>query len=257
MRSRNRAVGWTVALATAAALVTAGTVYAASDTTPARTSLSSEEMRSVLVSLADQPESRFTRGPITLKQAASENAFAAPDTMVFKPKSCATYLEDVVGSLNSLDGWIQYGSRIHEDHNDNFIQVVVTIPGGADQKLLDRIRESMTTCTSGTLTLESKVTGDVSYTERSAPSLPDAATFAATGRTVFHEEPGTEGSKIVSTYEMPPDSQLLLTAEQDCVAEFSFVASGDTLLMVMESDLAFADEVATTMYQRSQKILAN
>jgi hypothetical protein len=250
MRNKGKMVGWGVALAAAAAMITTGTVYAGAGQQVASSSgPSSEQLRSVLVSLAEQPESRFVRGPMTLKDAAALNAFASPSSMVFSPKSCATYLEDALGPLDSLDGWIQFGSRVNPTHNDNFVQAVVNIPGGADLKA---IQAAVSTCKTGTLTLEGQATGDITYTERAAPQLAGAQTYAVTGRTKFNYEAGSAEAELVRRYEMPPDAQLLVNTESECVAETTFVATGDTLIVVMEADLAFANEIATAMHANLQ-----
>ena len=262
MRNRGKALGWGIALAAVAAVVTAGTVYAGTGSSAPesaiKTTLSMEQMRSVLVPLAEQPETRFVRGPMTLKQAAAENAFVAPPTMIFKPQSCATYLSDVLGGLDTRDGWIQFGSRVHKDHNDNFIQAVVTIPGGAD---LNKIREAAATCTTGTLTLEGQVSkgravravGDITYTERSAPVIEGAKTLALTGRTVFHEQAGSDGLELVKQYEMPPDAQLLVDGDQECVANSTIATAGDTLVLVVESDVDLSNDLTAAMFNNVRK----
>lgn len=254
MRHRGKLIGWGIALATAATMLTAGTVYATTNTSqePAPGSLTLEEMRSVLVPLSEQTQTRFVHGPMTMKEAAAENAFVAPPSMVFEPESCATYLEDVVGSLDTLDGWIQFGSRVHEDHNDNFIQAVAKV---SDQLTLEKIRESAFQCRDGgTLTLEGQVTGKITYREREAPLLAGAETLAITGQTQFSEVPGTEGYELVARYEMPPDSQLLVNSEQLCIAATTFVLSGDTLIVTMEADPGYADALAGMMFGAAQQL---
>lgn len=261
MRNRGKAISWGVALAAVAALVTAGTVYAtgSSQVAAGSSALSSTQMRSVLVSLGQQPESRFVRGPMTLREAKAANAFVAPASMVFAPQSCATFVDDVLNRMSPVptEGWIQFGSRVHETHNDNFIQVVVNIPGGASRELLDNIRRSAATCSTGTLTLEGKATGNITYSERTAPVLEGAATLGITGKTKFNTVPGSAEAALVQRYEMPPDAQLLVNAEQECVAASTFVAMGDTLVMVMEADLNYANTLATTMYNRVAQAMSS
>lgn len=247
MRKKGKLIGLGVVLAAVAAMFAAGSVYAAPpDATPngPKTGLTLTEMRNILVPLSGQPESRFVHGPMTLKQAAAENAFASPPGMVFSPRSCATYLEDVLGSMSTLDGWIQFGSRVHETHNDNFIQAIVNIPGGVD---LNRIRDAVSTCKTGTLTLDGQTTGAITYTENAPPSLPGSQTFSVTGKTQFSATPGTAAYDAVKRYEMPPDAQLLVGSSLVCIAATNFVGTGETLIVTLEADPQFSTQIATQM----------
>ncbi|WP_117210194.1 hypothetical protein [Allorhizocola rhizosphaerae] len=253
MRNNAKTLGWGITLAAVVAVVAAGTVYAAAnsgDGPGASTQLSMEQMRSVLVPQSELPESRYVSGPMTFVEAAAANAFAAPPSMVFSPQSCATYLEDVLGPMESLRGWVQFGSRVDDDHNDNFVHAVVTVPGGANADLLQKIRSRIFSCQTGTLTLEGRVTGAITYTERQALSLPGATTLAVTGRTQFSETPGTEGYKLVRNYEMPPSAQFLVDTAQECVANVNIAGTGDTLIVAMEADLNLANRVATAMFDQ-------
>jgi hypothetical protein len=255
MRNNAKTLGWGIALVAVAAVVTAGSVYAASSSggdSGKTTQLTMEQMRSVLVPAKDLPESRYVSGPMTFEQAAAANAFAAPPSMVFSPRSCATYLEDALGPMSGLRGWVQFGSRVDDNHNDNFVHAVVTLPNGATPEVLSRIREAAFTCRTGTLTLEGQATGDITYTERPGMALPGANTIALTGRTQFKETPGTQGYRLVTTYEMPPSAQLLVNLEQACVAEVNIAASGSTLIVAMEANLDLSQKVATAMYSQVQ-----
>jgi len=259
MRKQRKLAGWGIAIVAAAAMVSAGTVYAATDTfdTPVtvKVALNSEEMRDVLVNLGEQPETRFVRGPMTLKEAAANNAFGAPATMEFKPATCATYLEDVVGGLDGLDGWVQYGSRVSPNRLDNFIQVVVHIPAGADEALLGKIRDQVNKCKTGVLTLDGKVSGDITYTERGGLDLPGAKTLAFNGRTTFDVEPGSWQYDLVRRFEMPPDAQLLVDNQIECVSQANYVAQGETLILVQEADLSLANSITEQMYSNVNKAL--
>ena len=263
MRTKGKMIGWTLGLAAVAALITTGTVYAASSDQPAakpkKVNLSMDDMRQVLVPLGEQPQSRFVRGPVTLKQAAKDHAFEAPPNMAFEPKVCATYLADVFGGLDSLNGWLQYGSRLHQDHNDNFIQVAVNIPKGID---LNKIKEAVMGCRKGTLTISDplgtsaqKAVGDITYTEREAPALPGAQTLAITGQTVFHAKPGTAEGELVRKFEMPPDAQLLVNSKEACVENTTFTEAGNTLLVVMDADPQLANSLTQSMYSKVAQAL--
>jgi hypothetical protein len=257
-RKRRNLAGWGVALVAVVAVIAGAIVYTAnnSDTATAATEkkgrgLTSEQQRAVLVSISDQPETRFVRGPQTLKQAAAENAFGAPPTMVFKPKSCVSYVEDALGSLGSLDGWLQYGSRINPTRNDNFIQVVVTIPGvGDDRAVLDRIAAEAAKCRTGTLTLLGEATGNLSLTERKPLDIEGAETYAIQANSRFPYKEGSREAELVRRFEMPPDAQLLLDDELTGIENSNFVAIGDTLIFVMEADESLSASLAKEMFQR-------
>lgn len=261
-RKRSNLAGWGLALVAVAAVITAGTVYAAKDSGPDGSSstsagkgLTKEQQRSILISLAEQPETRFVRGPMTLKQAAADNIFAAPPSMVFKPQSCATFLADALGSMDKFDGWLQFGSRINPTRNDNFIQAVVTVPDGADQKLLDRIRDEALKCRNGTLTLEGKATGNLSVTERRPLDLAGAKTFSMTANSRFPFKKGTAEADLVRRFEMPPDAQLLLDDELTGVENSNFVAIGNTLIFVMDADEKLSNSLASIMHGRVKAAL--
>jgi len=250
MRSKGKMVGWGVALAAAVALIITGTMYAASGPAGAtKRSLSMDEMRSVLVPLSSQPPSQFMQGPMTLQEAAAQ--FPEQPGIVFSPRSCLSYFEDVVGPFTSLNGWLQFGSRVHADgdpsaaHNDTFFQWVVKIPGGAN---VGAIAAAVSTCRTGTVTVEGTVTGDVTYTERQAPQFPGAQSYAVTNRVQFHEAPGTEGAAIVARY-AGSSAQSISLDQQSCQTENVFVGSGDILIIVQEADAAFADGIAGAMLQ--------
>lgn len=250
MTMRRKAVSWVLGLGVAVATITTGTVYLVNDASQAGPALSAEEMRSVLVPLNEQPESRFSFGPMTFEQAAAEGALSTPEGMKFDPASCANYLEVVFGPVGQVDGWVQYGSRDHSTHNDNYVQAVISVPDGADQALIDEIRAVLSTCATGTVTLDGGVTGVASHTERAPLNLPGAVTYGTTWQTTFSEEPGTAGYETVLRYQVPPSAQLLVDTEQQCVVEANFVGYGDVFLWVYEPELAYANELTETMYQR-------
>lgn len=263
MRKSRKVIGRGAVLVVVAAVIATVTACTPqSGSTPDNSQAASKpaaksvDLRKVLVPMATQPETRFVRGPMTLKEAAGLNALVSPPSVAFAPKSCETYLADAIGSpLDKLDGWVQFGSRVHKDHNDNFIQLVIDIPTGADQKLLDRVRAALAPCADGTVTLEGRVTGKITYEERSVPALAGAATFSITGTTKFSEQPGTPEAELVRNFELPPNSQLLLNADQACVAAVNITGMGNTLMVVHESDVGLANELTGSMFGNLQKVL--
>jgi len=258
MRNAGRKIAWSTALVVVVAVVAAGTACTrGSDSTQdsAGKTLNLEQLMPVLVPLSAQPETRFVRGPMTLKQAAEQNAFKPPPSIDFEPEACASYLFDAIGPLDANEGWVQFGSRVHKDHNDNFIQAVATIPGATTNKVLDKVREALSRCKDGTVTLDGKVTGKITYEERTVPDLRGLSTFAITGMTTFSERPGTAEAKLVQTFEMPPDSQLLLGNDQTCVEAVNISTMGNTLILVSESDVNLANQLTMDMFTDLEQAL--
>jgi hypothetical protein len=258
MISRGKLIGRVVSLAAAAVLVATAAAACTEESKPTATGpgagLTLEKMRSVLIPLDKQPQTRFVHGPMTLKEAAANNAFQPAPGLVFEPKICASYLAETVGALGSLEGWVQYGSRVNEQHNDNFIQLVAKVPG-ADQKLIDKIRAALSGCRTGSLTIEDRAKGRITYEERKAPALQGAATFSVVGMTQFSEQPGTPEYDLVRKFEMPPDSQLLLNAAQACIAAINITAMGDTIMVVHEADAVLGDQLTMQMFGELENAL--
>ncbi|MBB5869022.1 hypothetical protein F4553_002401 [Allocatelliglobosispora scoriae] len=213
--------------------------------------LNATDLRSVLVPIAGQPATRSVQGPMTVKQAAELGGLVAAQGVTFAPKSCETYLADALGKpLNQLDGYVQYGTRVHEDHNDNFSQLALNIPTGANQALVDRVKAALAPCARGTVTFagQTPVTGNVTYKARTGPALPGTVGYSVTGTTTFNVTAGSAEAELVRRFEMPPGASMSLDVAQSCVANVNVTGQGNTLLIVNESDPALADSLTTQMY---------
>jgi hypothetical protein len=249
MRSKGKMVGWGVALVAAAAVTTTIAVhpgFGSPNATEAKsaatgTSLSSAQMHSVLVPLSAQPASESVR-TMTLKEAAE--AFPLPPDNMYEPKACLSYVYDVVGSFSALDGWISFGTR--SATGKKFMQFVVNIPKGAD---VAAIEASAARCTSGTVTLEGKVKGDISLTKSRAPQIAGAQSVSIATRLQFHETAGTEGAEILARNLAMVASGADFNAQQTLTNVGDFAANGNTLVAVEESDQATADQIASAMAQ--------
>ncbi|MBB5869023.1 hypothetical protein F4553_002402 [Allocatelliglobosispora scoriae] len=252
---RSNLIGRGAALALAVGLI--ATAAACSSSQPAAspkqdvqavTVAQSVDLRSALVPLSAQPDTRSSAGPLTLKQAAESGAMTSPKGVVFTPANCGDYLARALGNMGDLNGYIQYGSRDHDTHKDNFIQAAVEIPGGVTQAVIDKVREALKPCATGTVTLDGKVTGQVSYVERPTPALAGTVGYSITGMTRFAVKPGTPEAKIVENYELPPGAQLNVDSSEACVEQVNITGTGTTLFVVQESDVALANSITTQMY---------
>jgi len=251
MRSlgKSKVLGWGVAVATVVALATAGTVYASTQSTPL--ALNSAQMRSVLVPLAEQPPDSVLYGePMTLKDAAANGGFSDPTGMTFAPKSCSTYLEDALGPMDSLDGWMQYGARGNGGgHADYFFQQVVNIPGGAD---LEKVRAAALTCSLGFMTLSDGFTGAVRAKERPAPSMSGASSLAVRHITQFRQPHNAQEQALLQ--EIGYVCEIGDDVCTECPAETVFLASGNLLIISSDTNGTYADQLATTMLDNARAL---
>ncbi|MGE5828927.1 MAG: hypothetical protein ACM30G_11285 [Micromonosporaceae bacterium] len=256
MRSKGKMVAWGVTVAAAAALVITSTVHAGfgsgsavvATPRPTATSLSSVQLRSVLVPLSQQPASQSV-GPITLKQAA--NSFPLPAGEVYSPWSCLLYIYNVIGSFNGLDGWIQYGTRVAT--GKKFIQYVVDIPSGAN---VGAIAASAATCPTGTITLQGTVTGGITLTNSQAPQFAGAQSYALNTRIQFNETPGSPGATILNQYLGQVFSGPSFDV-QTYTDVTDFVGVGNTLMVVEEFDQETADVIAGGMVENLNKVIVD
>lgn len=255
MRSKGKMVAWGVTVAAAAALIITSTVHAGfgsrsavvATPRPTSASLSSAQLKALLVPLSSQPASQSTVGPITLKQAA--NNFPLPAGEVYAPWSCLLYIYNVVGSFNGLDGWIQYGTRVAT--GKKFIQWVANIPGGAN---VGAIAAAASTCPAGTITLQSTVTGAITLTNGPAPQFAGVQSYALNTGIQFNETPGSPGAAILSQY-----LGAVFSGPSFDVQEYTdvtdFMGKGNTLMVVEEFDQETADQIAGGMVQNLNVII--
>ncbi|WP_162908209.1 hypothetical protein [Allorhizocola rhizosphaerae] len=281
MRYQGMTVGWAVALVVGTAVITMGSVRAidgsgealgpgaqqtidagsrdggrnAGSVKSADRPLNMIEMRNVLVSREDQPPTQVFRGPITLKQGMGEGLFDVPPWLAYDPAACGPYLSDVLGPLADLDGWVQFGSRVEQHHNNDFLQLVVAVPDGAGQRLINEIRGLLNGCASGTVTADGKVTGRVTTIEQGALKEPDAVSYAFTRKTSFDAKPGTQEYEIVAGKRLPPDNRPLVNAELYHLTQTNIVGVGRTLIVVAEANLLTSNEIARKMSRAARTTL--
>jgi len=247
---KGRLLGWGVAVATVAAMATAGTVYAASAQGGTPLSLSSTQMSSVLVPLAEQPNSVYYGEPMTLKDAAASGSFNDPEGMVFAPKSCSSYIEDALGPMGSLDGWMQYGGRNDGGaHPEFFYQTVINIPGGVD---LEKIRAAAMTCSLGFMTIGGKFTGAVTTKERTAPAVAGASSLALVHGTQFPQPKNAGEQSLLEEIYYP--CEMGGDVCPVCEVETVFLASGNTLIITYDTKAGYADQLATTMLNNARAL---
>jgi hypothetical protein len=254
MRSKGKVVSWGVALVAAAALTTTIAAHPGfgspkeTEAAPNATAviLSSEQMSAVMVPLSQQPASRDVV-TMTVKDAA--NAFPLPSGQVYEPEACLSYVYDVVGSFSAANGWITFGTRATT--GKKFMQFVVNIPKGVDVRAIEA---SAARCTTGTVTLQDKVKGEISLTTGTAPQAAGVSTLSITTRMQFHEAPGSEGAAILAQNlsEMYSEPNF---ANQSSTTFSNFGSDGSTLIAVQESDQATADLVARGMAQNLNTVM--
>lgn len=244
MRTKGK-IAWAVAVVAVAATVAAGSVYASHDDAvlvgSGVSNLAQRDMRALLLHPDEHPDGKIVE--LSFAQLATESD--APGGMVWSPASCANYLEMAVPNLYTLNGWMQATDRLAPDfsHDSFFIAEAIQVPGGAD---LARIRDAAVTCREGTLTLESRVTGRVSYSEVSAPVLQGAKTLQLQVHVTFDKPRDAESAAILARYGYGDG-----TAAVANLKAAAYVALGDTLLTTFSPDAQAARAMATTMYQRA------
>jgi hypothetical protein len=195
------------------------------------------------------PNSVLYTEPVTLKDAAADGGFDPPAGMTFQPKSCSSYIEDALGPMSSLDGWMQYGARNDGSHPDYFFQQVVNIPTGAD---LEKIRAAAMTCSLGFLTLESTLTGALTTTERTAPAVPGAESLALVQGTQFPQPRNAGEQALLGQIDYACDIGSELCPV--CVAEVSFLASGNLLIITSDTTVGLADQLAAAMLSNARAV---
>jgi hypothetical protein len=278
MRYQGMTVGWAIALVVGTVVITLGSVRAVTgdgtalvaggqavsdagppgDRQPAGfvdRPLDMTAMRNVMVAQDRQPPAQMFRGPITIKQAAAEGVLGFPPALTFDPAVCGDYLSDVLGPLGELDGWVQAGSRVQQHHNNDFVQLVLTLPDRAGQPLINQIRRTLARCASGTVTLEGVVKGRVTNIEQGALNEPDAVCFAFTRKMSFEAPAGTREHDLVTGYTLPPDNRPLVNDELYHLTQTNIVGLGRTLIVVAEANLLTSNEIAKKMYDAARKSL--
>ena len=249
MRTKGKIATWTVALTAVAAFVAAGTVYASSTAksaaAPVTKTLDSSQLRDLLVPAAEQPAGSDIKDAITLKEAQTSGLLATPGNLVFQPNACTSYLQNAIGDLGALDGWMQYGSRPHDATSKKyadglFVTVVANIPGGAN---ISKIRAAAAACKTGTLTLNQRVTGTVTFTENHNFALANADTFSMT-QGVYFAKAADAASKAV----LAENGYL---EEATCDSLEAYVGVGDLLIWTLEPNAADSAQITTAVHSKA------
>jgi len=243
MRSKFKVITLAVAVTAAAAGITVGAVSATGTTNVnvQAGAVAPADLRDVLIP-ADQQAGTVIGDGVSLQDAVA-SGLLQPDGYSFSPQSCIDYLDEAVGGLDSKTGWVQYGTR--PDHPDHHIwgHTVLTVPGGVD---INRIRAGAATCRTGTVTLDDKVTGALTYTEIVTPALPGATTFGIVASARYPQVATIADSEAAAVLQKYGEG-----TEEVCAETVVYVAMGDLLIEVVEptSDLAFDN--ARTLYDRA------
>jgi hypothetical protein len=247
---RGRKAAWVLGVTAVAAMVTAGAVYASSNgasSTPTTTASKSVDLHSILVPAANHPA-----GNLIEQSLAEFNASAnkVPAGVVYSPASCLDWLGVAYPGLYNNQGYIQYteprwdGKFDANRHGDFYINQVINVPGGVDVNKLDA---SARTCASGTITLEGKVVGSISYTKVAGPNVAGAASTAQQINISFPQPKSEEEAALLKKYGFGAGTQ--------AIKEAAVVAEGNgTLIYVLSPDAGFALEMASTLHNRAQGI---
>ncbi|MEU9689114.1 hypothetical protein [Amycolatopsis japonica] len=194
----------------------------------------STSLASVLVPPDQQAPGSVTMDPITLAQAAEDGGLGTPG-MTSSPESCLSFADDSVGGLGTRTGWMQFGRR----GPAIFLQVVAKIPGGFD---VNRVRTAVASCATGTMTLEGKITGQVTFVEQRPLRLLFGKSFVTRMTTTFPKPANEEEAALLTKYNFH---------EGECPAEYVFVAVGNLFIWSLDPDPAIAVRAARIMYERA------
>lgn len=204
--------------------------------------LSMDALRSILVPADQEAPNSTLNTLIPLSDSGAMNE--EPAGMEFTPFSCYSFNSAGLGDMQALDGWMQIGARLHETRGQVFfIQMVARVPGGPN---LLAIRKAAHTCRTGTLTLEGRMIGLITYQDIRPPRLNSASAYV-TRMTVQFPVPTTDEDRaLLKKYHFAGGS---------CPADYVFVAVGDILLWSLDPDADAALQAATIMYQRARAAL--
>jgi hypothetical protein len=242
LRNTRKVIGWAGSLALVAAMMAVGTVASSAgplEPTIGPNTITEGKLRSMLVPPDQEPGGGFVGAPLTLRDAAAAGGLGSPPGMVTEPASCLSFVGDAYPQLGSDDGWIQFGVRGHV----YFIQLVADVPGGAD---VDRVRAAVASCAHGTLTLEGRLTGDVTFTEVPAPALDSATTFITRMMVTFPQPRDADEAALLDRYNFH---------EGQCPADYVFIAMGSVLIWALDPDPDLALQAATIMHDRGLHVL--
>jgi hypothetical protein len=245
---RGRKAAWVLGVTAVAAMVTAGAVYASSNgasSTTGTTASKSVDLHSILVPAQNHPAGNLIEQTLV---DFNQTANKVPAGVVYSPASCLDWLGVAYPGLYNNQGYIQYteprwdGKFEQNRHGDFYINEVINVPGGVDVNKLDA---SARTCSNGTITLEGKVVGSISYTKAPGPNVAGATSTAQKINISFPQPKTDEEAALLKKYGFSAGTQA--TKEAAAVAE-----GNGTLIYVLSPDAAFATEMATTLHNRAQ-----
>ncbi|MEO3873502.1 hypothetical protein ABGB18_32220 [Nonomuraea sp. B12E4] len=210
-----------------------------------------QRLRSLLVPIDEHPAGRLIDLESSVAAMAAD-PLPAPWGMVWAPPACQNYLEEAVPHLPRLNGWVRLSDRRSKSfsHDNFYIDMVIETPGGID---VGRIAEAARRCSSGTLTLESKVVGTVTYTELAAPTLAEATTLTMQIQVRFDAPADDATAAIMARYGyVAPRGADGRPSAVNNIKQVSYVATGETLFMVLSPDPAVIESMPTMLYRRAR-----
>ncbi|MBM2620138.1 hypothetical protein JIG36_31950 [Actinoplanes sp. LDG1-06] len=253
MRKRSKVTAFVAVTAAAIAALfiassTTGAV-ASSQVAPAP-QLNADQLKSVLIPAAKQPATSSITKQFTLAEAMAAKQFEAGPGLTSSPAGCLT-MTDALGDLSKITGSLQSGERAASVAPNSlqryFLTAVFHIPGGAD-KALDNVAKVISTCTKGTINLDTGKgavkAGSISYKTHAAKANVGGAKSLNTTLTTTFLTPAT--GKGITANTVPVETQ--------CEAEVVVAAVGDNLLWSVEPTASLSTTAVNTMFSNLQAI---
>ncbi len=204
------------------------------------------DLQSVLLPVEEHPEGSQIHAEMPLREATARMmpGTGEPSGIVVMPR-CVSYFS-VIGGLEELDGWYQFGNRAD---GALFMAFVAEAP---DENVLDLIRMRVEGCGEGFQTMQGWppsatgggeiVSSTLSFSEREVAEVPDAQTLGITQSISFHDEENELVRTIRESWQC---------TEGPCDSQDSMVLTDDVFIWVHEGGAdTTADTVAAAMRER-------
>jgi hypothetical protein len=178
---------------------------------------------------------------LSLQQAVTDKVLQLPSDVVVAPADCGRLLTIALGDAGQATGWVQVGTNQPSGTRggDPFVTLVARVPGGAK---LDRLRDTVTACRSGTITLTAVgVVGTIRLTEVKAPALSGAQTF------------GIE--QIVTFPSNIPEAARRAVADGPLTTTHIFVSMNELLMDSCQVEVVAAVDLANVLHSRALLML--
>lgn len=205
-----------------------------------------QRLRSVLVPREEHPAADLLEIDVDFAQLAKD-VFPLPWGMVWDPPELENYLEVAFPNWIRFDGVLRTTNRQAKsfDHERFFIDLAARVPGGAD---LDKVRRILENAREGTLTLENRVVGTVTYNEVTVPTLAerDSSYLAVDIQVRFEPAKDEESAEILAKYRYGDGSSVVVNRKRAI-----YIARGEYLFGAMAPDTELVERVVADVDQRA------